>query len=242
MGGGVKAPRLRIASLRVVRGSFKLGPISLELGPGLHAILGPNGAGKTTFLESIPGVVKREGSISLAGVEIGPGNAWALVSTNFVLPPLGFAARVIDYARVYLSRATTEWESRATRVFKEMGVEELLWRRWEELSAGQRSLAAVLVALAKPAPLVLLDEPFTHLDPYWACRLERMLQMEARNRIILYSTHEFSTPRSASTVMLMREGRIIAHGSPDDVLQARMLEKLYGVEFEERNGLIRPVC
>ncbi len=242
MGGNCKTLRLRVERLSVSRGSFRLGPLSLEFGVGLHAVLGPNGAGKTTLLESIAGILEREGSVELCDTIINASNAWMLVTANFAVPPLGFSARVIDYARIYISRVERRWTDLVTSLFERMGVSWMLWKRWEELSAGQQSLASTLVALAKPTKLVLLDEPFNHLDPYWLCRLSNLLRKEARHRVIIYTTHELYTPFKANTITLLREGTLIAHGCPRDTLKPGLLERLYGVRFIVERESVQPLC
>ncbi len=168
---------------------------------------------------------------------------WRLVTGNLAAPPAGFEATVEDYARVYLGGLTPAWRSLVSRVFDALGVSWMLDRRLDRLSEGQRSLAVTLVALARPSPLVLLDEPFSHLDPSWRCRLLALLVREARSRIILYTTHEFDTPLYADTVSVVAGGRLVAMGAPrDTLLREGILESVYGVRFVRLGGVVHPVC
>ncbi len=241
-------PRLVLNGLRATLGDFKLGPIDTVFTVGLHAILGPNGAGKTTLLRAIAGLVERNGAILLdyrdARVLIHRGNAWRLVSSNLIEPPLGFSARVEDYARLVLEPLYgVEWRAEVEAVFSRVGLDWMLGRVWETLSAGQRSMAAMLVAVARRAPVVLLDEPFSHLDPYWRCKALEILLQEARERIVVYTTHEFETPFQADTVTLISEGMVVARGAPTNVLDAELLSKVYSVEFRVIEGFgAMPLC
>ncbi len=236
-------PSLALRGIEVVYPGFRLGPIRLTLGKGLHAVLGPNGAGKTTLLRSIVGLVPRRGEALLGNVVLGKWNAWRLVSSNLAEPPRGFHARVLDYARLYLEPLYGEsWAESVAEVFEELGVEWMLERSWDSLSDGQRSIALTLVAVAKRTPLLLLDEPFSHLDPYWTCRVLSLLRREAASRVIVYTTHDFLTPSAADTVTLVRQGEVVAHGSPGEVIREDKLRDAYGVPFSVIRGLAIPSC
>ena len=221
---------LRLRDVTVSYPGFRLGPITISFTEGLHAILGPNGAGKTTLLKAVAGLVERRGWVQLDGVRLDR-RAWRLISGNLAEPPEGFDATLYDYARVYLGRVAREWRKLVEHVFSEVDATWMLYRRFEELSLGQRSLALTLIAIARPSPLLLLDEPFAHLDPYWRCRLVSLLQREASRRIVLYTTHEFDTPRYADTLVLIRDGSIVASGRPREIMTSDMLAKLYDARF-----------
>ena len=176
--------RLSLKELTVEYPGFRLGPLSTVFTTGLHAILGPNGAGKTTLLRAIAGLVRRKGSVKLDDTPL-KSNTWRLVSSNLAEPPEGFNATVSDYARLYVGRLDARWAERVSGVFTRLNLGWMLSRRFEELSMGQRSLALTLVALARPTPILLLDEPFAHLDPNWRCKLLSLLRDEARSRIVI---------------------------------------------------------
>ncbi len=236
-------PSLVLRGVEVEYPGFRLGPLQLAFVRGLHAVLGPNGAGKTTLLRSIAGLVPRRGEVVLDQVLLGKWNAWRLVSSNLAEPPRGFHARVIDYARLYLEPLYGEnWVERVAGIFASLGVEWMLERSWESLSDGQRSIALILVAIARKTPLLLLDEPFSHLDPYWTCKVLDVLKGEAVNRVVLYTTHEFLTPLAANTVTLVKQGKVVAHGAPGQVLREDKLREVYGVAFSVIRGFAVPSC
>lgn len=222
--------QLNLENLEVEYPGFRLGPLSTVFEIGLHAILGPNGAGKTTLLRAIAGLIPRKGRISLDGVALGS-NTWRLVSSNLAEPPVGFNAAVLDYARLYVGRLIPRWFERVSDLFARLGLLWMLDRRFEELSMGQKSIALTLVAVSRPTPILLLDEPFAHLDPHWRCKILLLLRSEARKRIVIYTTHEFDTPSYADTLLLLRAGTIVAQGPPDRVLNANNLRRLYDAKF-----------
>ena len=222
--------RLSLEDLTVEYPGFRLGPLSTVFTTGLHAILGPNGAGKTTLLRAIAGLVHRRGRVRLDDTLL-KGSAWRLVSSNLAEPPEGFNATITDYARLYVGRLAARWDERVSSIFARLGLDWMLDRRFEELSMGQRSLALTLVAIARPTPILLLDEPFAHLDPNWRCKLLSVLREEARSRIIVYTTHEFDTPRYADSLLLVKMGALIARGPPDRILTVDNLHRLYDARF-----------
>jgi len=209
-------------------------------GPGVYQILGPNGAGKTTLLRAIAGLIRlSHGEVRLGEHKVTKRIAWQLVSSNLAEPPLGFEIRVLDYARLYVGRLTPAWQHRVQSIFSTANLEWMLERRFSELSMGQASLAVSLVALARPTPLVVLDEPFSHLDPAWRCKLLAMLSRLARDRIIVYTTHEFETPRYANTLTLLVNGKVAAHGEPHNLLDTPgILERVYNTRFIRAPGCI----
>ncbi len=222
--------QLSLEELTVEYPGFRLGPLSTVFTTGLHAILGPNGAGKTTLLRAIAGLVHRKGRVRLDGAVL-KGSAWRLVSSNLAEPPEGFNATIADYARLYVGRLVARWDERVSSIFARLGLGWMLDRRFEELSMGQRSLALTLVAIARPTPILLLDEPFAHLDPNWRCKLLSVLREEAGSRIIVYTTHEFDTPRYADSLLLVKMGALIARGPPDRILTVDNLRRLYDARF-----------
>ena len=107
-------------------------------------------------------------------------------------------------------------------------VEGLLGIQMDALSAGQRQRVMVAQALAREAPLILLDEPVTGLD---LASQERIFQIvaEERNggRTVILSTHHLDEARHCDRVILLA-GRVVAQGTPDEVLCPECLREAYG--------------
>ena len=109
-----------------------------------------------------------------------------------------------------------------------LGVEGLLGIQMDALSAGQCQRVMVAQALAREAPLILLDEPVTGLD---LASQERILQIvaEERNvgRTVILSTHHLDEAHHCDRVILLA-GRVVAQGTPDEVLCPECLREAYG--------------
>ena len=223
---------LQAQQLRVVLGGATvLNDVSLNLLPGWTAIVGPNGAGKSTLLHALAGLLPlASGQVLLAGK---PLKAWSsgeralqlawmsqhnatagdssseLTVREVVhlgrLPHLGlFAAPTAhDEAVVYQCMHLTEctaWQH----------------RRLHELSGGERQRALLARALAVQAPVLLLDEPTTHLDPPHQIALVKLLQGLGRQHTVVSVLHDASLALQADHLVVMQDGQVRGQGSHDD--------------------------
>ena len=228
-----------------------LNDVSLALQPGWTAIVGPNGAGKSTLLRVLAGLQKPDaGDVQLNGKPLAQwplreramqmawlaqqGEASGELTVREVvhlgrLPRLGLftAPTAADEARVDQAMADAEctpWQQ----------------RRLHELSGGERQRVLLARALAVGAPLLLLDEPTTHLDPPHQVALVRLVQRQVRAGVSVVSVlHDLSLALLADRVIVMDHGRIVAGGSRDDaVLHAALVSVFSGairiVPFESR--------
>ena len=231
---GAHELRLRLGSTQALAG------ITLAVQPGLTAIVGPNGAGKSTLLRVLAGLQAPDaGSVSLNGrllhevplPERARTVAWLaqqgdtsgeLTVREVVhlgrLPHLGlFAApTAVDEALVQQAMAQTEcaaWQH----------------RRLHELSGGERQRVLLARALAVDAPVLLLDEPTTHLDPPHQIALLRLLQRQARaGRTLVSVLHDLSLALQADRLVVMDAGRVDADGGRDDPALHAALVRVFG--------------
>ena len=224
------AARLLVNEVSVNRGSVvALRDVTVAFPAGsVTALVGPNGSGKTTLIEVLAGlrsadrgaVVGRPSVVSL--VSHGNRRPWLPLTVREVLrmarfsqgfPPRRLAAR--DHEAVNHAAGRLE-------------VEELLGMQMDELSPGQRQRVMVAQALAREAPLILLDEPITGLD---LASQERIFQIVAEEkdvgRTVILSTHHLDEARHCDRVILLA-GRVVAQGTPDEVLCPEHLREAYG--------------
>ena len=229
-------------------GRLLLDGVSLSIRPGqVHALLGPNGAGKTTLLRLLAGEQAPDaGAIELNGralTEIAPR---ALACQRAVLPQthgltFGFTgAQVVSLGRLPCPRHAPADEARIVREALELaGVGALADRRYPTLSGGERArvqLARVIAQVWDPpadgaARFLLLDEPTASLDlAHQHDCLRAVRALAARGLGVLVILHDPNLAmRYSSEVTLLREGRALATGAPEDVITAPALEQLYGV-------------
>ncbi len=200
--------------------------IDFDLGRGVTAaLLGGNGAGKTTTLSMLLGLLlPSEGSITMFGENM-------LTHRYRVLPRLNFSSPYVDlphrltvrqnltvYGRLYrIPRLKERIESLAA----DLQIVEMLDRPTGKLSAGQKTRVALAKALLNEPELLLLDEPTASLDPDTGDWVRSYIETYRRggNATILLASHNMSeVERLCSDVMMMKKGRIVDRGSPQELI------------------------
>jgi iron(III) transport system ATP-binding protein len=202
--------------------------VSLEIEHGeLMAVLGPSGCGKTTLLRLIAGFEAPDGGSVAVGEEnvAGPGKLVppekrrvGMVFQDFALfPHLTVEANVA----FGLSRRPREEREQLTRRTLELvGLQHKTDRHPHELSGGERQRVALARALAPEPEVVLLDEPFASLDATLRADLRREVELILRDAeaTALLVTHDQEEALSlADRLAVMREGRIVQVGAPEEV-------------------------
>ncbi len=229
-------------------GRLLLDGVSLSLEPGqVHALLGPNGAGKTTLLRLLAGEQRPEsGSIELNARALASLGARELARQRAVLPQvhgLSFAftgAQVVALGRLPCARHAPAREAEIVREALELaGVGALAERSYPTLSGGERArvqLARVVAQVWEPlsdgvARFLLLDEPTASLDlAHQHDCLRAVRELARRGLGVLVILHDPNLAlRYASRATLLRDGRMLATGAPEEVITAEALEQLYGV-------------
>ena len=208
-----------IRDLVVVRGGREVLPgLTLEVAAGVTGLLGPSGCGKSTMLRSVVGVQRiRSGTVEVLGLPAGDrrlrdrvGYVTQEVSVYddlTVAENLRFFARVLGVARdgVDDAIAAVDLTDQRSQVVG-------------SLSGGQRSRASLAVALLGDPDVLVLDEPTVGLDPVLRRDLWRLFHRLAdRGKAVLVSSHVMDEADRCDRLLLMREGRIIADGTPADI-------------------------
>ena len=243
---------VRVEAASVTLGSTRaLQDISVGFCPGWTAIVGPNGAGKSTLLRVVAGLqVPATGQVWLGDSLLSTLSHRERATRLAWLAQHGEASgelTVRDVVRLgRLSRlglfgaATHDDELRIDRAMAD--AECLPWqlRRLHELSGGERQRVYLARALAVDAPLLLLDEPTTHLDPPHQVALVRLLHRQVEAGVTVVSVlHDLSLAFLADHLVVMERGRVRAQGPSDDVEIHRELIEVFGGairvrRFEER--------
>ena len=201
-------------------GKFALADISFDIPQGEYGVvIGPAGAGKTTLLETIAGVVRTlSGRIMLGGDDLtsAPPEARRLgivYQHAFLFPHLSVRENV-EYGAAS--------KHAADDVASRFGVDALANRSVESLSGGERQLVAIARALARRPEVLLLDEPFSALDPRTrniARRVLRTLYYE-RRFTVLQVTHDFGEAGLLGDVaIVLDKGRIVQKGDPEQIFR-----------------------
>jgi ABC-type Mn2+/Zn2+ transport system ATPase subunit len=231
-----------VAELRdaVIRrgGRTLLGPLSLAIGRGdFWGVVGPNGAGKTTLLKTLAGLLTASG-----GRVSGPPrkSIGFLLQHHAFLPDLPFTVKdVALFGRTGLSRPgrpfRPEDHEAARRALALLGLEGLSDRLYRELSGGEQKKAQLSRLLSQEADLLLLDEPGAGLDLPAREQLTSSIGALHRQtgRTFVMVTHEIDRlPAGCSRALLLKEGRALAEGPPEEVFRPETLSRLYGCPME----------
>jgi iron complex transport system ATP-binding protein len=228
-----------------VRGRSILRDIRLTLGAGERiALVGPNGAGKSTLLRALAGTLRpTAGRVLLADRPIASLERSEVARRLAVVPQqaaLPFAMKVEDV--VALGRLPHEAPLRGTRpadraavaaAIERVGVGHLLGRDARELSLGERQLVLLALAVAQDAPVLLLDEPTVHLDlRHQVEAMELLVDLNVRDGTALVAVlHDLGlAAHFFPRLVVIDRGRIVADGSPAEVLTDALIRDVFGVE------------
>jgi ABC-type cobalamin/Fe3+-siderophores transport system ATPase subunit len=207
------------------------------------AIIGPNGAGKTTLLRAINGLLPiREGEISLGDKKLSfismteRARLIATVPQAFNLPPAFHVKDIVMLGRTpylnWLGQTSQADEEIAQEAMQQTDSMELGERMIAELSAGEQQRVLLARALAQNTPVLLMDEPTTHLDLKYQMELLHLTRNLTRSKklITLIVLHDLNLAcRIADRVMVLDHGLIAAMGKPSEVLDKNLLSSVYQV-------------
>jgi iron complex transport system ATP-binding protein len=220
--------------------------LSLEVHRGeCVGLLGPNGAGKSTVLKLLSRVATPwSGEIALDGVPLGNVSRSGLARKVAVVPqgselPAAFrAAEIVMMGRSpHLGFLASETRRDYEVVEEAMRLTDtwmLRDRPVDELSGGERQRVVLARALAQEPSYLLLDEPTSHLDLHYQVEVLRHVREQvARGLGALVVLHDLNLAvRACDRLMLLGGGLMMAEGSPDEVVEAGLLERVYGPGIE----------
>jgi ABC-2 type transport system ATP-binding protein len=224
---------------------FKLGPVDLDLEPGVVlGLIGPNGAGKTTSINIIAGLVRHDaGSIKVFGIE----NRLSDIRWKFDIGYVGDTHAFYEYwsgARNlnFLKQFYPDWsDERAKELASRFQLD--LKKRANTLSKGNRAKLALIGALAHRPKLLILDEPTSGLDPVVRAEfLDTLWEiMEKGDAAVLYSTHILSDiSRIADELAFLMDGKIVLRKPKDDLVeQWRRISFRYSGEIKSLDSAVR---
>lgn len=196
--------------------------VSFDVRAGtVHALLGHNGAGKTTSLRIIIGVLRpTAGRVEVFGVDPYR-NPGVRMSIGYAGEGTGFYGGLTIYNNL-MRFCELKLQSRSLcrdeigYVSDVFGLHEILDKKVNKLSAGNRQRAVIARAFIGKPKLVILDEPLNSLDPVWRADIKKFMRdyVNRYNATILYSTHILSdVEETADYVTILRRGRVVYHGT-----------------------------
>ncbi len=228
---------LKVENLRKSYGrKIVLNGVDLKLDTGFYGLIGKNGAGKTTLLRCILGIEKYEGSIVVNDRPIEKLNRYEI-------------ARLIGY----VPQISSQDLNLSVREFVEMGVyfrdgnvEEALSiidvpedRKINTLSGGEFQKVLIARAMAGNPPLLLLDEPASHLDIKNTGEIIRILKRYSYNHLVLAVIHDLYLLNYVDKIVVLHNGKARIYEAVDNI----PLMEVYGgnLKIVEANGMRFPV-
>ncbi|MBW1699374.1 MAG: ABC transporter ATP-binding protein [Deltaproteobacteria bacterium] len=216
--------------------------ISLSIREGtFFTILGPNGSGKTTLMKIISGIEKpRQGSVKIIGQPLERYKPKNLARTVAFLPQtisVDFQFTVTEL--ILMGRAPHQGilgledqndRRAATEAMRFVGVEHLADRKLDQLSGGERQRVYIAKAICQEPKIILLDEPTAFLDlahQIHIMNLMERLKTEKGVTVVMVSHDVNLAAMYAECLMLLKDGKIVKTGPPNDVLTGPTLEKTY---------------
>ncbi|WP_433214959.1 ABC transporter ATP-binding protein [Microtetraspora malaysiensis] len=214
--------------------------VHLTAGPGeFVALVGPNGSGKSTLLRTIYRSLRPSGgAVLLDGRDLWRMRPRQAARHRAVLPQHGQVAEGFSVAEVvavgrHSHKRPLDRESVADRVAVATALERvrMAWaadRLMTTLSGGERQRVLLARALAQEAPLLVLDEPTNHLDV--GSQLLLLDLIRSLGLTLLAALHDLDQAASyADRVVVLRDGQVVGHGTPSEVLTPRFIQEVFGV-------------
>lgn len=221
-------------------GTRILGDVSLQAPEGgTLGIVGPNGSGKSSLLRIIAGLESPdEGEVRIGGRPLSDFGRRELARTMSYVEQLPHTDRsllvtdVIALGRVphraSWAGPTKEDLRVIERVAAETALTDLLERPWHALSGGERQRTQIARALAQETPLMLLDEPTNHLDIAHQLGLLKLVRESGNTSVIIL--HDLNLAAMyCDRLVILHEGGIVSSGPPDEILDEKLIEQVFGV-------------
>jgi len=232
-------PLLETKSLQKAYGGRKVvNGVDLLINPGeVVGLLGPNGAGKTTTFYMVTGIVKPDsGSIMFDHRDISqyPMHKRAQLGIGYLSQePSVFRKLTVEENIMAiletLDLPREERERRLEELLKELGIAHLRKSRAFTLSGGERRRLEITRALVTHPLCILLDEPFSGIDPIAVSDCQHLIQ-ELRNKglgILLTDHNVRETLSITDRAYIMYEGKILISGTKEDLLTSKQARKIY---------------
>ncbi len=223
-----------------------LDDVSFDVRPGrMTGFLGANGSGKTTTMRIVLGVLAAHGgSVSWKGAEVRPQNRpdfGYMPEERGLYPKMKVRDQITWLGRLHgVDKATAQRNTDA--LLEDLELTGRAGDRLEELSLGNQQRVQIAAALVHDPELLILDEPFSGLDPIAVETVLEVLRKRAASGVpVLFSSHQLAiVERLCDDVVIISKGRIAAKGSREELRQSHAGER-YEIVVAEDAGWVRDV-
>jgi iron complex transport system ATP-binding protein len=242
MNAGIDVLGSRLSGVNLsyaVKGAPLLRDVSLAIRPGENlGIVGPNGSGKSTLLKLLAGTQQpTRGEVLLDGMPLANlkrrdiARQLAVVEQHAQTTDSISLLQAVELGRTPWLSALTPWRDEDTRIvaqaIADVSLEHLTHRAWHTLSGGEQQRAHIARALAQRPQILLLDEPTNHLDIQQQLSILRLVHRLPVTSVI--ALHDLNQALACDRLAVMDGGRLVALGSPFDVLTPERLRETFGV-------------
>ena len=215
--------------------------LSINFSKGFNVILGPNGAGKSTLLKAIFGLLKYKGEIYYDNISLSKIDFNKKTELISYLPQMDLSVSPLTVLEMVLLGRLPELHQKifdedikaVTEILKALNIEDLITKKFSELSGGQKKMVFIAQTLVRNPKLVLLDEPTNSLDLQKQLELCQFLQnfIELKKVDIVTVLHDINLAiRYADhIVILTNDGKLYDSGEAKKVITEKMLREVYGV-------------
>jgi lipopolysaccharide export system ATP-binding protein len=228
---------------KVYRSRKVVNRVSITVNRGeIVGLLGPNGAGKTTTFYMVVGLVKpNAGNITLDGEKIGhlPMHQRARKGIGYLAQePSVFRKMTVEENIIAVWQIKkvpkAEQKRRLEELLEEFNLTKVAKNKGSQLSGGERRRVEIARAMAANPSFLLLDEPFSAIDPLTVNELQKMIRkLKDKNLGILITDHNVrETLGVVDYAHILSNGEVVVSGTPDEVAKSEIARKHYlGEEF-----------
>lgn len=214
------AAAITVEDLLVERGGRQvLGGVSLDVASGsVTGLLGPSGCGKTTLMRSIVGVqIIAAGNVTVLGRAAGAPELRRRVGYLTQAPSVYSDLSIEENLR-YFAAIVGVGRERIAQTIQTVGLQGREGQVVGSLSGGERSRVSLATALLSGPELLVLDEPTVGLDPVLRAELWAAFRgLARRGATLLISSHVMDEARECDSLLLMRDGALLEHTTPDEL-------------------------
>src|SRR6478672_6422493 len=210
-------------SKRFRGGQYGVRDLSLSVSRGVLGLLGPNGAGKTTLMQMLATITRpTAGSISFDGVDV-------VARPDVLRRRLGYLPQdfgvydnltALEFLSYFAALKGVHSPARVMQMLEMVNLHAVAKRTVGGFSGGMKQRLGIAQALINDPDLVIVDEPTAGLDPEERVRFRNVLSDIGFGKLVILSTHIVSDIESIATrIAIMREGRLVALATPEELLR-----------------------
>jgi iron complex transport system ATP-binding protein len=252
---GRKRKDMAILEVRDLAAGYGDGPVirgvSLAVEPGeFVAVLGPNGSGKSTLVKAVQNLLDDvRGTVRCGGEDVfrmGPRRVASLVAYVPQMAEPAFEFTVEEIVRMgrfarqgRLERASAGDDAAVAEAMRLTEVDGLGAKSLSQLSGGERQRVFIARALAQDAPLLLLDEPSSHLDIRYQAGIYRILAALRRDggKTVVVAEHNVNLAAAhADRLIFLKDGTVAVEGTPAATVTAANIRAVFGADVDIRGN------